>query len=99
MEQYIKAIDTYKQAIRINPDYVNAHCNLGFCYGALGNYIEAIGAYKQAIRIKPDFAFAHYNLGLCYVVERQKGDALDEYSILKDLDKELANKLFNRIYE
>jgi tetratricopeptide (TPR) repeat protein len=66
-------------------------------YSKLRRYREAIEAYKEAIRIKPDFAEAHYNLGLTYLILGDKGSALDEYRILKDLDKDLANKLFTLI--
>jgi len=92
-----EAIEAYKQAIRIKPDYADAHYNLGITYGKLGRYQDAIDAYKQAIRIKPDFADAHYNLGVTYFLTGDKGSALEEYEILKTLDAEWANKLFNLI--
>jgi len=38
-------------------------------------------------------------LGLAYIIIGDKGSALDEYKILKEIDKELANKLFNAIYQ
>ena len=97
--RYEEEIKAYKQAIKIKPDDVEAHCNLGVSYGKLGHYEEAIEAFKQAIRIKPDLAEAHCNLGLSYLLIGDKGSALDEYKILKTLDNELANKLFNMIYE
>ena len=61
-----EAVEAYKQAIRIKPDYAEAHYNLGFSYDELGLCREAVEAYKQAIRIKPDYAEAHYNLGVSY---------------------------------
>jgi len=97
--RYTEAIEAYKQAIRIKPDDAEAHHNLGVTYGDLGRYTEAIEAFKQAIRIKPDYAEAHYNLGVTYLIVSDKGSALDEYKILKDLNTDLANKLFNLIYE
>ena len=94
------AIEAYKQAIRIKPDFAEAHNNLGNVYGTLGRHQEAIEAYKQAIRIKPDHVSSHFNLGLIYcLLTGDKGSALEEYKILKNLDAELANKLFNLIYE
>ena len=60
---------------------------------------EATEAYKQAIRINPDDALAHYNLGLAYLFLNNRGSALEQYKILKNLDSELANQLFNKIYE
>ncbi len=72
---------------------------LGYYYGEAGMYREAIEAYKQAIRIKPDDANAHHNLGVTYLILNDRGSALVQYKILKDLDTELANKLFNLIYK
>lgn len=97
--RYNEAIEAYKQAIHIKPDFAEAYCNLGVAYGHLKRYEEAIEAYKQVIRIKPDFADAHYNLGLIYLVFGDRGSALQDYKILKDLDENLANKLFNLIYK
>ena len=95
-----EAMDAYKQAIRIKPDYAEAHFFLGLEYSSLGRYQEAIDAYKQAIRIKPDDATAHYELGWTYLFcLGDKGSALDEYKILKNLGTTLANDLFNAIYK
>jgi Flp pilus assembly protein TadD len=93
------AVEAYKQAIRIKPDYADAHYMLGVTYGGLGRYQDAIESYKQTIRIKPDDADAHSNLGSAYFLTGDKGSALEEYKILKTLDAELANKLFNLIYK
>jgi tetratricopeptide (TPR) repeat protein len=59
---------------------------------------EAIEFFKQAIRIKPDYVDAHNNLCLAYLGSNDRGSALEQYKILKKLDTELANKLFNFIY-
>jgi len=55
--------------------------------------------FKQVIRILPDYTFAHYSLGMIYLVQGDKNAALDEYKILKDLDQDTADKLFDMIYK
>ncbi len=65
-DRYEEAIEAYKQAISIDPDYANAYYNLGVAYGNLGKYKEAIASSRQAIRIDPDYANAYYNLGVAY---------------------------------
>ena len=92
-----EALGAFKQAIRIRPDLAIAHENLGATYLVLGKQQEAIDAYKQAIRIKPDLASAHFSLGVTYLIIKDKNSARDQYEILKDLDKEKANKLFKLI--
>ena len=58
-----EAIAHYEQALRIKPDYAEAHNNLGIALAQTGKIEDAIGQYEQALRIKPDYAEAHYNLG------------------------------------
>ncbi|MDO8283198.1 MAG: tetratricopeptide repeat protein [Thermodesulfovibrionia bacterium] len=97
--KYQEAVDAFKEALRINPDYAEAYYYLGAAYSHLNRYQEAADACKQAIRIKPDYAIAHLGLGISYSALGDKGSALEEYKILKDLDKEMADKLFNVIYK
>jgi tetratricopeptide (TPR) repeat protein len=92
-------IESYKQAIRIDPDYAEAHSNLGLAYGESGRYEEAIESFRQTIRIDPDDAKTHACLGAIYFLRKDRGSALEEYKILKELDTEMANELFNLIYE
>jgi tetratricopeptide (TPR) repeat protein len=96
---YQEAIKSYKEAIRIKFDYAESHLNLGAAYFKMSRYQEAIESYKQAVRIKFDLAEAHLNLGMAYLRLGDRGSALDEYKILKEQDKDLANRLFNLIYE
>jgi tetratricopeptide (TPR) repeat protein len=65
----------------------------------LGKWKKAIESYKQVIRIDPDFALAHHNLGLASLALNDRDSALEQYEILKNLDTEMANKLFNAIYK
>jgi Tfp pilus assembly protein PilF len=93
-----EAVDAYNQAVRIKPDYIDVHFALGISYMDLGLYEKSSESFKQAIRIKPDYAAAHFNLGLAYLLLKDSGAALEQYKVLKILDLDLANKLFNFIY-
>jgi tetratricopeptide (TPR) repeat protein len=95
--RYQEAIEVYQQAIRIKPNDAISYNNLGAAYSNLGRYQEAIAAYQQAIKIKPERADTHLSLGLTYVKIGDTASATKEYEILKTLDIEMANKLFNRI--
>ena len=99
LKKFDDAIESYKQTIRIKFDYAEGHLNLGAAYNQTGRYQEAIDSYKQAVLIKPGLPEAHLNLGMTYLRVGDRGSALEEYKILKDIDKELANRLFNLIYE
>jgi len=99
LKKYREAIDAYKEAIRIKFDYAEGHLDLGAAYFHTGGYEEAIDSYKRAIRLKPSLAEAHLNLGMAYLKLGDRGSAVEEYQILRGLNQELANKLFNLIYE
>jgi len=94
-----KGLEDAKEEVRKNPDDPEAHYNLGLAYGANGMGKKAIKSYKQAIRIDPDYKSAHFNLGLAYLQLNDRDSAIDQYKILKKLDTERANKLFDRIYK
>ncbi len=97
--RYPEAAEAFKQTIRYKPDHAWAHLNLGASYNQMGRYENAVESYKQAIRFKPEMPEAHLNMGMTYLKLGDKSSALDEYKILKELDKDLANRLFNLIYE
>jgi tetratricopeptide (TPR) repeat protein len=99
LKKYRDAIDSYKETIRITFDFAEGHLNLGAAYFHTGRFEEAIDSYKQAIRLKPSLAEAHLNLGMSYLKLGDRGSAIEEYKILRGLNQELANKLFNLIYE
>ena len=79
LQRYDAAIDSYKQALKIKPDYADAYYNMGNAQKNKGDLDAAIDSYKQALKIKPDYADAYYNMG---IVLRAKGDldaAIDSY--------------------
>ncbi|MBF0463231.1 MAG: tetratricopeptide repeat protein, partial [Magnetococcales bacterium] len=58
-----QAVSCWQQAIRIKPDYAEAHSNLGNLLKELKRFKEAEASYRQALCVKPDYAEALYNLG------------------------------------
>jgi tetratricopeptide (TPR) repeat protein len=58
------SIESYKQAIRIKPDYAEAYSNIGKALKDKGDLDASIESYKQAIRIKPDYADAYLIWGM-----------------------------------
>jgi tetratricopeptide (TPR) repeat protein len=53
LKRYDQAAEAYKQAIRLEFDYPEAHLNLGAAYNQMGRYEEAIDSYKRALLLKP----------------------------------------------
>jgi len=57
------AVERYREALRLNLDYDDAHYNLGAALEQLGDLDGAAGEYAAAIRCRPTYAKAHCNLG------------------------------------
>ena len=68
-----------RAAIRINPDFTEAHSNLGTLLKDMGKKEDAEKEYRDAIRINPDYATAHYNLGNLLKNMGRNEDAEAEY--------------------
>ena len=61
-----KAIEVYKKAIMLKPNFADAYYNLGSLFAKQDKFDQAIEAYKNSILINPDNAEAYCNLGLAY---------------------------------
>ncbi len=73
--------------------------HVGLTNSNSGKWEEAMKAFKEAIKIQPDLEYAHYNLGADYLAADDRNSALEEFKILKGINAESANKLFNLIYK
>ncbi len=76
---YEKAINEYKNIIRISEPDSDLYVNLGAAYQALNDNKEAIVAYTKAIEINDSNATAYYYLGTAYFGEEKFEDALKSY--------------------
>ena len=63
MGRYDESEREYRRAIEINPNYADAHNNLGILLAESGRYAEAEKEFRRSIEIKPA-PDAYYNLGL-----------------------------------
>jgi tetratricopeptide (TPR) repeat protein len=74
-----EAITQYSKALRIKPDFAEAHLNLGNALAAQGRIDEAMAQYSEALRIKPDFPGAHINLGAALAGQGRIDEAMAQY--------------------
>ena len=74
-----EAIAEFRTAIRLKPDFAEAHYNLGIALAGQGKLEEAIAEYRAAIRLKPDDAEAHNNLGVALDGQGKLEEAIAEY--------------------
>ena len=83
------------EALRIKPDYAEAHCGLGALLARQGKTREAMAHYNEALRIKPDLAEGHYNLALALHQQGRDAEAVGHYIEALRLDPDDAAAYFN----
>ena len=74
-----KAVPEIKEALRLKPDFINAHISLGNAYMKIGLTDMAIPQYMEALRLKPDYGEVYVNLGNAYIKKGMIEQAIDEY--------------------
>jgi tetratricopeptide (TPR) repeat protein len=74
-----QAIDHYRQAVVLRPDYAEAHYNLGRLLVEHGQLADAIAHYERAAAINPADAEAQNNLGVTLFGIGRPDDAIDHY--------------------
>ncbi len=85
---YSGAIESYRQAININPDsrYYN---RLAVALRRDNQDREAIEAFSNAIALDADYAVAHFGLGGAYVSLERYDDAIESYTKALELDSSI----------
>jgi tetratricopeptide (TPR) repeat protein len=64
---YKNAIEYFKKAIELKPDYADAYFNMGVAYYDWdGQYEKSIECYKKAVVLNHNYADAYCNMGIAY---------------------------------
>ena len=58
-----RAVGLMREALAIDPENAEAHSNLGYALGKLGDVNGSLSAYRAAIAADSQYANAHFNLG------------------------------------
>jgi tetratricopeptide (TPR) repeat protein len=74
-----KAIDQFRDALKINPGYTYARINLGVALAKGGQVEEAIMQYREVLKYDPDNAKLHNNLGLALFQKGKWDEAIIQY--------------------
>ena len=92
-KKFSEAIEIFRQVTALKPADAVAPNNLGEAYAELNRYNDACESFRQSIRLKPDFGKAYYNLGKCLLAMGNRDAALEQYTILTNIDPSWAEKL------
>ena len=96
LERYGDAAGAYEQAIRLEPDNVNAHFGLGRARSESKNFEQAISAFQEAVRIKSDLAAAWFMLGVSHDAVGHRSEA--EASLQRAIRSASKEEQFPQLY-
>jgi len=69
----------YREALRLRPDYAEAHNNLAILLRTRGEHADAAEHYRTALRLRPDYPEVHYNYALLLEARGSVTAAADHY--------------------
>jgi len=90
-----EAIESYQQALGIQPDDAVAHYNLANLLAEHGRLEEAKRHYEESIGIHPDFAEAHNNLGDVLLRQDELKGAIQEFLTALEINPMRSEFHFN----
>ena len=90
-----ESIARYEDAIRLKPDYVDAHNSLGLVLAHAGRFRDAIGHYEDALRIQPNQAKVHNNFGNALRAIGRLDEAVGHYNQALAIDPNSVSALTN----
>jgi tetratricopeptide (TPR) repeat protein len=79
MGDFSGAAAEYRASLGINPNFAQAHYNLGLVLGRQSDFDEAIAAFREALRMEPGDPDVHNALGQALSAKGDLARALAEY--------------------
>ena len=90
-----QAMAQYKQAIKIDPDLVEAHSDLGLAYNQQHNYGSALIEFRKALALNPLDAYTYNGLGAALRAQHDNVAAIKNWETAVRLDPRLAAAHYN----
>ena len=89
-----QVVAEFNEALRLRPEYAEAHNNLGLVFAQTGDDEKASSEFREAVRIRPEYADAHANLGAVLLLSDVE-QAIGELEKAVSIDPTLINAQFN----
>ena len=95
-KQHDTSIGHYTEALKLNPQLVDAYYNRGFAYDEEGKFDRAIKDYTKAIELNPSDDSAYNNRGRAYGKKGDYDRAIADYTKAIELKNDYAVAYYNR---
>lgn len=84
--EFDHAIRQFEEAIRLFPDFKEAHSVLGNAYFRKGYYDRAFAAYRKVLELDPEDTTAHENIGVIYANQGDLERAIAEWKMVLKIE-------------
>ncbi len=86
------ALESFKQALKLNPNFIKAYLGLGDAHVSLREYAKAVGDYGKAISMRPDKArIAYFKRGEINFLLGQLQQAMTDFQAAIAIDPNYAD--------
>ena len=93
--RFADASEHFREALEINPHFVEAQNNFGLLLAQQGQSAPAMLRFRKAIELQADYAEAHDNLANVLAAERQFPEAISQYETALQIKPDYAEAHYN----
>ncbi|MHC4238542.1 MAG: tetratricopeptide repeat protein [Planctomycetota bacterium] len=93
--EYKRAVDSFRTAIRLRPDFMPPYVNIAFAYNALGQNDKAEQSFRKALVLEPNSVVTYLNLGMLLGEQGRVREAADVFHKALLIDPNSAVAAYN----
>ena len=82
-----KALADFEKAIKLEPNFIDAHIEIGAYYYARQDFVKAESSFKKAIDLDPNYkARVYYTYALSIMGQKRYAEAIDAFEVFLAMD-------------
>ncbi len=90
-----RAVEHYRRALELKPDFVKARYNLAVLLAKQGRGDEAASEYEEVLRLAPDFPEAHASFGALLAAQGKLDQAIAQFNAALKASPDSADAQYN----
>ena len=90
-----EAFETFRKALELNPDFVEALHNMGVMLEDQNRINQAIAHYRRAVELEPSYLKSRNNLGVALLKTDKTDEAIAHFLIARQIEPRYAQTHYN----